>query len=117
MSKSEIDESIHLPICCLPKAGRPKKRGYIGARKKAVIKRKLKHLKQGIAREENGNAVSERISDVGSSKLDSEKTCFSQRRVIDDVSDQKNQEICKYSNPYDGKEEFGCRRYYKRGIQ
>ena len=39
-------------------------------------------MKHGIAREENGNAVSERISDVVSSKLDNEKTCFSPRRVI-----------------------------------
>ena len=45
MSNLEVDKSIFLPTCCLPKAGRPKKKRYVGSREKAVMKAKAKHTK------------------------------------------------------------------------
>ena len=45
MSNLQVDKTIFLPTCCLPKAGRPKKKRYVGSREKAVMKAKAEHAK------------------------------------------------------------------------
>ena len=78
MSKLQIDESIYLPTCCLPKAGRPKKKRYIGSREKAVNKAKAKHarsLRKGKTESERNNkekvSLEVKLDSVGCGKMSS----------------------------------------------
>ena len=49
MTNLDVDKTICVPTCCLPKAGRPKKKRYIGAREKAVSEMRAKHVKKQMA--------------------------------------------------------------------